>query len=172
MPLFKRFIFYALLLLASYYAAKYCVPTIEAKAAARALVAFAVVSGVVQSVTLTVISKLVNVSKLEGLAYWSKRRLIGSVLDRISQLKIRLLLGVLCAVAIGILSGAAFALGTAPTPVWLVCPAIFFSVISVLFAMSAILEYVHIHKLEVELSDTAARAKEKREYFGSEEDES
>lgn len=169
---FKRLLFYGSLALASFLAADYLIPPIEAKAAARALAAFAIVFGVVQSVTLAVISKLVNVSKLEGLAYWSRKRLIASVQERITHLRTRLLLGMISAVAIGLLSGTAFAIGFGNTPLWLNCSAVFFTSTALLFAISAILEYVNIHKLELELSEKAERAKKKREYFDANEDES
>ena len=168
----KRLLFYGALALISYLVADNLLPQIEAKAAARALAAFAVVAGIVQSVTLAVVSKLVNISKLEGLAYWSKKRLIENVQHRIHQLKARLLLGVISAVAIGLLAGAAFAIGTSNTPIWLSWLAIFFASTALLFAISAILEFIHINNLEIELSDKASRAEKKREYFKPDEDES
>ena len=171
MQLLKRLIFYMLLILMSYCAAKYLIPVVEAKTAARALAAFAFVSGIVQSITLAIISKLVNVSKLEGLVYWSKKRLVSNVLKRISQLKIRLVLGVLCALAIGLLSAAAFTLGVVKTPVWLISLSLFFSLTSLLFAVSAVLEYVQIHKLEVELNEKVERTKKKQEYLSKEENQ-
>lgn len=169
---FKRLLFYGVLALISYLVADNLLTQTEAKAAARALAAFAVVTGIVQSITLAVVSKLVNLSKLEGLAYWSKKRLIENVQQRIHQLKIRLLLGVISAVAIGLLAGVAFAIGSSNTPIWLGWLAIFFASTALLFAISAILEFIQINNLEIELSEKAERAKKKREYFKSDEDKS
>ena len=166
MLLIKRLFFYGLVLVASYLVAKYIIPEIDSGVLAKGLFIFSIASSAILACTFGTMSRLMGM-RFEDLVFWSRRRLKERIYDRFKYLKIRILAGISCSLAIGMLAMIGYIISPEPAPFWLVLSVLFFCGCMVLFSLSAVLEYFQVHQSELDMREHEESIKAKKTYLST-----
>lgn len=157
--------FYGLLFYLTYCICVYFSPEIQGVTYSKIIGIFAVITGVIQSLSFAIFSKLAAAYQLENITCWSKNILDNNISNRRELLKHRFFFGMIGSLIIAILAAVGYLIKDGLVSNVLISMAITLILVVTVSLFITFREYFSLEKLVHDLSEKARKIEQKQKFL-------